>query len=913
MQSKKYITYILVLSILLSMFFTPVSAYADELEIKELTICSDGEEAVYDVIVSGGIYYLKADEYSAITRYGYSDNGPNYIVYNLGIKTVEFEKTGRNLYVSVDCTSFEPATRRPLLMSNNNSYKTEYSGALNYEGEIYLPIAEVLPWLSVNVSVEGDVLYIATDPYTYWELCYKFVNEFSLADEFGTDFASSAAQVALNTLDTIFNFRFEKLVWLPVETESSFPAFANLYSYNSYMECLIEMSSDESLVSETGKEILSGIKNVGKVFDGIESMFPEDTLDYILYLNAHDMELFNAWSDLADAFQAVQDAGTVAGVFGDIANGAKSIELIMRAVPEYLDTLEYIKENVHTREDAVLRLAAESAYDSLDSVMATVLKDLFLAGVDGLKEIGTESLETILGGLVGAFGFVKAALSLVWPALLDGAKESALLPIYGNIMNLARSEATSLIQSEMDMDAVYNSRLMLILAYKASIKNYEAMESILMMGEGMEDIITFIPELLEGEISFSGDRTAEEWLSYEIAPIQEELVKLAFAGTCVENDSIEGKEEYTADLENMLEALLSSGESVFSDALDNDSEYRLIGVSEYYAGDLMRTSTIEYNSDGLISCISVLHQYGEMGEFVNNISFEYNEKGLMTTCEQINDMLCSVWDYYYEDDCLVEESVYHDNGAYATTYYEYDNSGNLLRETTDEYEVYADTMIYSEVSYTNKNGRVVSAELTSSAYVDEATEFSYYDANPVVIKEGHYAAGLGGGTWYHVLLPNGRNLDYEMPISGDGISPFEPDFDDRGLLVSADLGGDCYVEFEYEKIGGKVAPISSLPDSEYSYIIWLYEDKIYDVDGLACAEVDVIESDVYEASENELIVFSPDAEIWPWVGDDFLSHPSEYFADDNMATGGAYMIVDILDGYVISMSPFYDTWVFRME
>ena len=866
---KRGISMLLVLTIVVCMFSAVSPVYAAEYETAELRICSDDTLDVYTVVVSDGDYYMAAEDFLSITRYEFPAFHEDYITYLLGTKTVRFSIEGTELVVSNGYTS----------------HKTEYSGAIEKGGKVYLPMAEVLPWLSVNAHTEGNVLYLDSDPYTYWELCGSFVNRFNIADELGDDAQAAASLIAFNVFDGFLNLRLDKIIPVAVSNGSGLEV-VSLNEYNSYVDFLLESASDDALVSNYGKDVLEVTKHVGKIPESLEEIFDGDIdLDYILKLSANDMEATNAWLEFDEAWQNTKLAGEAAGAIGDVMSSMKAIELAMKVTPEHLQTLECLEYYLDD-DDAVMESAAAKAYASLKSSMSSIMMEMLSVGEDCLMGIGTDTIKEMIGGFAAPLSLVKATLSLVWPSLVDATEESAKLPVYGDVMDTSRALAMDFCYAGMDAEDVDNSRLMLILAYKASKKSYEAMDSYLSAfgGEGL--------------------------LTYKINPIDAELVKLAFAGTCVENDSIEGKEERAAELESMLKTLLSSGNSISSASPDKAPEYRLIGVSEYSWDSLMRTSTIEYNNDGLISHISTSTQ----DDFDNDLYFDYNEKGLMTTCEQINEMLCSVWDYYYEDDCLVEESVYHDNGAYATTYYEYDNSGNLLRETTDEYEVYADTMIYSEVSYTNRNGRVVAAELTSSAYVDQTTEFSYHDTNPVVIKEeySHYAAGSGGGMSFYVLLPNGRNADYEMAIVGNGISPFEPYFDDRGLLISADLG-DYHVEFEYEKIGKEDAPISSLPDSDISYIIWLYEDKIYDVDGLTCAKVDVIESDVREASENELIVFSPDAEIWPWVGDDFLSHPSEYFADDTMATGGAYMIVDILDGYVISMSPFYDTWVFGME
>lgn len=305
-----------------------VSAWAEDVGVANITIVSDGVRGNYEVLTKEGQYYLGVDAYPCITRYTKVDlSEVNAVRYVLGTKRVDFYCDENKLIVSNGYTS----------------HQREYSGALVWENEIWLPVSEVLPWLNTNASVEKNTLTLWSDPYSYWELSQNFVQRFDIAEELGDDFAAGAALVALNVFDGFVNMRLEKL--LPAPMSGNFST-ESLFDYDCYVECFLEMATDDSLTTDAVSKAASQMKTIGKMQSSIEKLLDLDEVDpYRIY--TYD----EVWENL-------KLAGEVAKGVSTIASTLKLFELNLRAIPEQVDAVNFFAASLDGKNQSTMKLAA---------------------------------------------------------------------------------------------------------------------------------------------------------------------------------------------------------------------------------------------------------------------------------------------------------------------------------------------------------------------------------------------------------------------------------------------------------------------------------------------------------------------------------------------------------------------------
>lgn len=504
MMSKRMIGWVLAAVILFSASVPAVSAYADDIERMTLDTVADGVAATYEMLYRDGRYYLNADVYPRITRYQMVQlSEPKAVRYVLGTKTVDFYCEDETLRVS----------------NGYCVYEQSYSGALIDGGQIYLPVSETLPWLNTNVEAEKRTLVLSSDPYSYWELCHEFVQPFNIADELGDDFAAGAALVALNVFDGFANLRFDKLLPAPGGGLSS---TETLFDFDCYIDCFLEMATDDSLTTDVVKDAAETVSCYGKMASALDDIMELDEVDpYRLYTYVEE------WEQL-------KMAGEVAGLVGIGEKTLRLLELNERAVPEQVQALTYFAYNIDPTEQTTMATAAREASAQFDGVLGNVVGAFAELISDGVIDWGSSSLKKAIGTSLSApLSLVKNTLKLAWPSFMKATKGVSALPVYQNVMLESRDLAFFLRDDGMDMETVNNSRLMLIMAYKASKMSYDVMDKLMS--------------------SFGGDGL----LAYKTDAIDLQLFYLAYAGTCTENDSVEGKAERAAQIDALLEKIVT--------------------------------------------------------------------------------------------------------------------------------------------------------------------------------------------------------------------------------------------------------------------------------------------------------------------------------------------------------------------
>ena len=191
------------------------------------SIVSDGNTRTYNVIVTDSDLYLNAEDFSEITRYDLTINNDEEIRFALGSKAVYFQ----------------PNTKEYHVTQGDVVYPYTYSGTIQKEGNYYLPMSEVLPWLNTNTSVDNGRLIICNDSYSFWELRGSNIGLFDLT---GIDTGSNwtaAGLVALNVFDNFVNVRWQRFVPMIV-ADSRYERTHTLYDVERYNDCLINLASD---------------------------------------------------------------------------------------------------------------------------------------------------------------------------------------------------------------------------------------------------------------------------------------------------------------------------------------------------------------------------------------------------------------------------------------------------------------------------------------------------------------------------------------------------------------------------------------------------------------------------------------------------------------------------------------------
>lgn len=188
-------------------------------------------------------------------------------------------------------------------------------------------------------------------------------------------------------------------------------------------------------------------------------------------------------------------------------------------------------------------------------------------------------------------------------------------------------------------------------------------------------------------------------------------------------------------------------------------------------------------------------------------NFTYAENGQLLKEEKFNfsEVLQGFTNYEYDGDKKIKEELYWTNGGSeppylaATTQFEYDSSGNLIKSSTSglwcvyvAYE-YSDSLLIKESRFNCWLG---------ANNIDSYIDYEYDDIGRK-IKENHFQANGSFSHSYAYDYENGR-LSKKHTFAGSEESVFEYEYDSNGNLTKDD--GTTYTYDKFNRVKTVLIP-----------------------------------------------------------------------------------------------------------
>ena len=465
MGMKKALALLLAIAILLPCLCIDVNAE------EQHTFCSvridAGNGTVCEkVVIQDGEIYIPAAHFSRYTRFAYDEETHLFLV-----KGQEMKKAFK--FVQID------VSKKGMFVSGKSFFAL--SDCFEAEGELYLPLCQMLPVLNADIyEVKDNVICIANNQLSLAEVLYNFdISDyyFNMSAEFyDMDWAALLTVVPNYVWDTVVNGRFDRLDVLFDSGE-----------YNDYKDAFSDFLSDDNLYLKAMAQDASVLDSVVDFFGAANDTAKKLKSVYGWVEAAGEANITSQeGGKLLDALKTYYDSGALntddlkgindAWSAGDLSFG-DCVE-ILTYVYTYATQVEdnrHMLDAVYNVESAIVqketaRKAAKQVYDLYGkNVIPALCKEIAtnVAGdtIQNLSPIGIYTATAKVAGTIIESLFVPYEPG-------DVAK----LPVYSDIVLTAlskyRSKGTATDEDTQDL------RLSLLLCMIASKKCYEIMADV---------------------------------------------------------------------------------------------------------------------------------------------------------------------------------------------------------------------------------------------------------------------------------------------------------------------------------------------------------------------------------------------------------------------------------------------------
>lgn len=624
-QIKRIISLCLILCICIS----GVQVNADNRYTEQsLEIESVSGTETYKVLNVDNRIYMSASDFGKITRYEYKE-GPDNVLYTLGDKFVSVSKNEGKL---------------SLPMQN---YSTKCSKTVSYNGNTYIAMDELLPWLNVECSVVDNKLIVASDAISMWELTDVLINnfetyKFNLYKDLGETNASSVGLAAAMMFDTIVNVRFDKLI--PVGDSILDPA-GSLYDRDCYRDLYIDMATDDTLLSAQADKVFKKAFEINKNIGTIEKALgiDEDKLskqgDQFLLDLGVGAETMSDYATLSETWRGTRKALTSVSKASKYFNPfkiLKSYETVLHTTTEYRNYLKDITYD--SKQNSVMQTAIREASIRLDESKGAVYSYLIDLGnelvVGTTEDAYKKIIETAFEGKSWGSIFLYLDLAKIFYSTIvpvtDGMSEMSKFIIYSNVSDYSWDKAYEYAGKELTQDNIAFMCQSYMASLKSSKKAFEGMQTLF-------DSKAF---------GFSMFGNNDGLMDHRIEPTEEMLAQLALTSSCRENDSTENKDKKAKEIRELLSALvLENSEQItefdieqhmglwfytpFSDPKMEDldgMDIRKTGINEAEILYCDQLTKIVFVSDN----VAESERFGPSNEYKNKYTFRTDYYGKAT-------------------------------------------------------------------------------------------------------------------------------------------------------------------------------------------------------------------------------------------------------------------------------------------
>lgn len=681
---RRWLCVLLILLLVFAMF--PARAFAantTEYRKSSIHVVADKDgkatEVLIPIVIKNDELYIQPEELTRITRYSFTADATR-LIFRLGLKSVVIDTGTQTLQV--------------------NFTQQAFSGCLEVDNLIYLPMSELLPWLNVQCYEADGKLHIDSDLKSYWEVIADFDSTdylFDFAENYGQTTGDVVGLCAISVFDCILDL---DNIWKKVVTVGD--GDTRLYDYEIYKECFREFALPETgTEAELQKVIseLSGVVSDSSQFTNtcFEALYNEEMYGKLAERFGKDFaEGFDKLP--TDAAQLTETLKLAKTALKYIKTGYLYTRIAMTDTTDYANALRHIYLEEDRTTPGGIELAASEAVVALESragavadATGTMLADFGVTLLEKTAKSATEDAiksaagDTIFGSLGLYLDIVDTALTLVWP-VNDAYSEITKMTVYQSIQYDALNAFYDLSKSNTSLNAldISNGRLSAIIFLKTAKKCYQAQQDTfdLFGGDGVLEyqINDINGKLLEFELS----ALAEERDAIEDKSTETEALKQLW------NDGGFIKESPVSDTTALLGTwyLYQGGKQ---DAKGNWSEVavytlKLLGdgtaeiaagivQSEYYAGYTGTWSAAPFGEDRFQVQLNVTGGDLALGEtlpqYACSLLVEVTIKNNILTAKKISG----------DDICLIYESEYERNLTADTWFQRQENSNSAGEES----------------------------------------------------------------------------------------------------------------------------------------------------------------------------------------------------------------------------------------
>lgn len=589
---------------------------SSEMQTASVRVSQDGEMSVeYNAILRGGDIYFSAEDYGKITRYSVLPGDKGY-GYQLGEKLVVVNNETGDLKI-------------PVL-----GYEGNIGPVIVKDGTYYFSASSLLPWLNVACYVEDGILEIIPDGMTIWEAMDGLTYDdylFNLSALYDDSLTSTAGLAAMSVFDTLINLRWDRLIPADGSITGALNN-ASLYDYNCYITAFSDLGANDDLSSEKVEGVLKTVVKVNKGIDKVEKTFGFDekkaqlNLDNYLWELGADQDTISLFYNISDTWQKLREGIMAYGKVSkylSIFSAIKSYELILKTDNEYRTYLAWLADQ--DSENSLIPKAATNACNLLDRNKG-VLISTYMHSAKGLLDQIPESalkaisnnvmdealqgtLKTFSDGFFGSLGTYMGIAKIVYGAVLpvsSGFKGMAKANTIESIQDYCWSLTYTLKNEPMTQDNVLLLRQSYMAALHASRMNFGSYQDTMDV-----KLLGLIP-------IYNG----KGLLDYQFDRIDAKLAAFIASADATENDSIEGKQEFSASLIDLFGSVSSS---ILDDASDNHAAEDVLPLHElmesgyWYLYSTQSSACNEYEFDGQ-GCVRIRY-IDYMGEEAKYITF----------------------------------------------------------------------------------------------------------------------------------------------------------------------------------------------------------------------------------------------------------------------------------------------------
>ena len=421
-------------------------------------------------IIKDGEIYIPAESFENYTRFAFDEKTKTCL-----IKGQTLKKAFKSVIINV--------SQKTVLVDVSNLY--DLSNCFEVQGEIYLPLCQMLPILNADIyEVKDNVIYIANNPLSLAEVLYDFDIAdyyFNLATEFNDmSWAAALAIVPNYVLDTVVGVRFDRLdiVFGSGEYNDYKDAFSDFLSDdNLYLKAMAkepnklnavvdffvetnktakEMKTVYDWVEEAGKSKISS-ETGGVLLDALKDCYKSGDLD------TDDLKKLNdAWNE-----KVFVDKTLSFGECVELVEYIYTYATLVEDNRQMLDAVYSVQGKISKKEND--RRAAQRIYELYGEEIAPALTS------EIVRKVSYKTLEKLspIGIYTATAEVAGTALKLVMPFDFEGV---ASLPTYSDIVLTASSKYFS-YDTQTD-ESTENLRLSLLLCLIASKKCFETLNDV---------------------------------------------------------------------------------------------------------------------------------------------------------------------------------------------------------------------------------------------------------------------------------------------------------------------------------------------------------------------------------------------------------------------------------------------------